>query len=263
MADEGYDSPDWHRTELARERLAGNELYEEPDHQSREGYWNGRTIIARDTEIVGGVYLGAGEREAIVVDDLKYPNELNEAYSESERWFYGNPLSKLLRRTRGETIFEYIHNISKKKLGGNQDDIEEKVRRFVDKKEWEAAARGSYSDVEIPLNDFIKVKAGVCRHRALLAGYLLERLIQNGHMTGSVSIDRNTIRGKGGHAWVRYESADKRNVIIIDPSLGYVGNIEKAPSIWNYKRPGDTQRIKHELYDTQGPQRQMAGSSRR
>lgn len=57
--------------------------YVPSDKQSGRGYgeYAGRPIIARDTEINGGVYpVGGTHGEAIVIDDKKYPEELNKVF---------------------------------------------------------------------------------------------------------------------------------------------------------------------------------------
>ena len=48
----------------------------------------------------------------------------------------------------------------------------------------------------INLSYFINAKKGVCRHQALLVGYLLERLKGEGYIDGKVSIDRNSVTGE-------------------------------------------------------------------
>ena len=51
-------SPEWDKTVLAIERVKEKGSYEEPDRESKRGYYLGRPIIGRDTPINGGVYLG-------------------------------------------------------------------------------------------------------------------------------------------------------------------------------------------------------------
>jgi hypothetical protein len=66
---------------------------------------------------------------------------------------------------------------------------------------------------------------------------LLERLKNEGYVAGNVSIDRNSIPGLGGHAWVRYQNS-KDVVFVIDPAQNYVGRLDEAPKQgWSYKRP--------------------------
>lgn len=230
---EGQEVPQarWENTIRASERIRRTypQLYEEPVGEAPHGLFAGRRIIGRNTPINGGVYVGSGAREAIVVDDRQYPQELMQVSQQ---------LSAALERHvagSGKNIFSYVYEVTKVNLGGSQKPetierlIEQDVARIT-------GARGP--DATVPLNLFIKNRRGVCRQRALLAGYLIEQLIQKGKLKGKVSVDRNTIPGLGGHAWARYESPDGKAVIIIDPSLEYVGPIAKAPKkVWDYNRP--------------------------
>lgn len=218
---------EWSKTELLKLRLRGNPLYEEPYGKEKIGRFAGRPIIARDTPINGGVYLGSGQREAIVVDDQKYPQELNQAYQRLRR-------KMELEKGSGKSIFDHVNDVAKGALGGSKDqaDVEKKVDQLV-----ESLTKKYGPDTKVTLNSFIRKGAGFCRHRSLLAGYLIERLVKERLLRGKVSIDRNYLPDRGGHAWVRWEGERGNQVIIIDPSLGYVGRIENAPKIWSYKRP--------------------------
>ncbi len=233
--------PRWDNTVrgVDRVRRTHPQLFEEPSGEAPNGVFAGRRIIGRDTIINGGVYVGSGQREAIVVDDQKYSLELGTTYQELRQ-----KMELESRKPTGHPkipTFQLVHEIAGQKLGGNksESELEQQIAKHLQ------ALTGSPVgvspegiDVKVTLNDFINKGAGVCRHRALLAGYLIERLIQDGVMQGRVSIDRNTIPSKGGHAWVRYEGPN-RHVFIIDPSIGYWGPIEKAPKVWSYKRPGE------------------------
>lgn len=223
----------WNRTEHIVARLKNNPLYEEPDDNSPTGYFAGRFIIARDTPINGGVYLGAGSREAIVVDDTKYPAELDSAFRAVQlRMGFRMMLSAAGIRVPMSAA-EVVYEVTINRLGGKSFD--QALPRV------EASLAQLPGDSKVSLNDFIRAKAGVCRHRALLVGYLLERMINEGSLGGRVSIDRSTEVGRG-HAWVRQELViNNEDVInIIDPTLRYVGDLRKTdPSLWNYKRPED------------------------
>ena len=63
--------PEWNRSKLEADYLKAEDLYEESDREAPKGRFLGRPIITRDTRINGGVHVGAGGREAIVVDDQK------------------------------------------------------------------------------------------------------------------------------------------------------------------------------------------------
>jgi len=204
------------------ERIMESGYYDEPDGDSINGYYQDRAIIGRDTPINGGVYLGAGQREAIVVDDSK------SIY-----------LDRIYRDFMAETadIQKTFHF-----RAGILGFIYDKVREVMpaDQELAERIAGPYQKDNKLSLDVFIAGKAGVCRHQALLTGYLLERLIKEGYIGGKVSVDRNSIRGVGGHAWVRYTDEDSL-VSIIDPTQGYIGKLFAVdPSQrWFYKRPED------------------------
>jgi catechol 2,3-dioxygenase-like lactoylglutathione lyase family enzyme len=215
---------DMNKTPYAIERAMQSGYYDEPDSDSINGYYQDRLIIGRDTPINGGVYLGAGQREAIVVDDSK------SIY-----------LDKIYRNFMAETadIQKTLHF-----RAGILGFIYDKVREVLpaDQVLAERLAGPYQNDRKLSLDVFIGGKAGVCRHQALLTGYLLERLIKEGYIGGKVSVDRNSIKGKGGHAWVRY--VDENGLVsIVDPTQGYIGKLFAVdPSQrWFYKRPEDLQ----------------------
>ncbi|OGM56062.1 hypothetical protein A3E46_02855 [Candidatus Woesebacteria bacterium RIFCSPHIGHO2_12_FULL_46_16] len=215
---------EWDKTVLAIGRLKEKGLYEEPDRESRRGYYLGRPIIGRDTPINGGIYVGGGEREAIVVDDSDKGSPLQAVY-----------LELLQMRTaavkRGESfkgaILSDVFDLVQKRLPYNRQkefEIERKVRPMPDQ--------------PISLDVYLREKGGVCRHQALLAAYLLERLGREGKVRGKVSIDRNFVGGRGGHAWVRYVNSAGM-VFILDPANGLISELRNIdPSLQRfYERP--------------------------
>lgn len=67
----------------------------------------------------------------------------------------------------------------------------------------------------IPLDDFLRARMGVCRHFALAAAYLLDRLLPSGH----VHVVRDIIDTPllyGGHAWNIFVSEDGLDAWHID-----------------------------------------------
>lgn len=213
----------WRKTEAGIERVKDSHFYEEPDYEAPHGYFRNRCIIGRDTPINKGVYLGAGQREAIIVDD-KESKILNNVYQE------------LFKKRKKD-----LQSGKKIKLGlpGILDSVFELVSETLpfNNKKVERITRKYLSDQKISLSEFIRAKAGICRHQALLAGYVLERLIKEDLIKGKVHINRNAIRGKGGHAWVRY-TTHKNKVFILDPAIGFCGPIEDMPKIiWDYSQP--------------------------
>jgi len=225
--DVGIQEAEWLKTANLEQRLLGNPLYEEPDAESPHGRFAGRPIIARDTPINEGVYLGSGEREAIVVDDQKYPKELNSVYKEVLK-----RQQRLMKKTKGsfkEGVLTTVFDFVRKKLRYNPQEVEDLVFKLTGSR--------AGKDRKVTLNHLIRAEVGICRHQALLAAYLLERLKNEGYVAGNVSVDRNSIPGLGGHAWVRYQNS-KDVVFVIDPAQNYVGRLDEAPKQgWSYKRP--------------------------
>lgn len=240
MEDGEVEQPktEWQNTVRGIDRLRQSHpwLYEESSREAPHGFFAGRRIIGRDTPINEGVYVGSGAREAIVVDDARYPAELVGAYRDlRSRMAVEQRKPESLRKS----TFQLIYDIAKENLGGNlgEREIENRLGNMLQR--YTGSFRGvsqKGEDTKVALNVFMKEKVGVCRHRALLAGYLLERLVKDNVLRGKVSIDRNTIPARGGHAWVRWEGPGGK-AFIIDPSLGYVGPIERSPRIWSYERP--------------------------
>ena len=198
------------------DRIVNLKLFEEPDGNSRTGYFSGRPIIVRDTPINGGVYIGTNKREAIVVDDRKYPIELNVVYE------------KVISIRKNFPIF-------KKGLLRTVHEVVMDVLKYDESRTYEIIGNDTH-DKKISINAFLMKGVGVCRHQALLGGYILERCIHEGLIRGKVSVDRNSIRGRGGHAWTRYVNS-KSQIFIIDPAQNYFGLLSEVPeSAWFYKR---------------------------
>ena len=216
---------EWDNTPLGLERVKTSGFYEEPDDESKNGFFAGRHIIGRDTQINGGVYVGSGKREAIVVDDKKYPEELDGVY---------NQLITRIQAAGSEykdSILGDVYSLVQEVLPFNETGVLTLVQSVT------SSAKGN--DTKVPLNEFIKSKVGVCRHEALLVGYLLERLKKNGIISPkNISIDRNFIPHRGGHAWVRYENSEGK-IGIIDPAQNFIGSLEDANKLagWDYNRP--------------------------
>ena len=71
------------RTEQMILRIKADPSFSLPDETAPYGRYKGRPIIGHDSPINGGVYVGQHHREAIVVDDKKFPT-LNQVYKELE-----------------------------------------------------------------------------------------------------------------------------------------------------------------------------------
>ena len=217
---ESNQSPEWDKTSLAIERIRQMHRFDEPSRESKYGEFGGRPIIGRDSKINGGVYVGGGEREAVVVDDIKQP-ELQDAYRE------------LLKRRKNQAL----HGIDFK--DGILEEVFDLTREILpyDENKVDNITRNLSHDEKVALSVFINEKGGVCRHQALLAGYLLEKLRNDGYVRGIASIDRNFVPGEGGHSWVRYVNSVGK-VFVIDPAQDYIGSLEDAgKDRWQYERP--------------------------
>lgn len=208
---------DWDRTEMEKERLLSSPYYTNPDSSSKYGYYAGRFIIGRDTPINGGIYLGGYSREAIVVDDEKYPRELN--------FLYEKVLSlRSRKRSLKPGLLSTVHEVVKEALRYDHDEVELLIQPFM-------------NDRKVALNFFLIHGVGICRHQALAVAYILERLAKEGYVSGKVSVDRNHIPGQGGHAWVRYRNSQGRT-FIIDSAQNYCGSVDDVPrERWLYGRP--------------------------
>jgi len=215
----------WEKTQNALDRLASSPFFYKVTGPQREtGYYGDRHVIGRDTPINKGVYLGSNAREAIVVDDEKYPKELNEAYQ------------AVLQKAAapGANLFEATADIVRDRLGGSQGQVViQAVHKIYDELD-----KSETADPKIRLNVYIQRKAGYCTQRSLLAGYILERAIKEGKIHGKVSVDRKD-NGVEGHAWVRFTPESGGEPTIVDATLGYVGPLSRAPGRWDYRRPGE------------------------
>lgn len=207
------------RTQELVFRVKFQREYKPPDQYAAYGYFKGRLIIGRDTPINGGIYGGAGSREAIVVDD---------------------------KTDGGVLVNSYVHLYNQIANGHNAQKSEvpifilkafELVRSMMpyDKDKIQQLISGRGADAEMHLSYFIQNRVGICRHQALFVAYLLEKLIQEKKLNGKVSVDRNSSALMGAHAWARFTTPDKK-VFIIDPAQGYVGTLANAPeSAWFYQ----------------------------
>lgn len=63
---------------------------------------------------------------------------------------------------------------------------------------------------QVPLDNFVEAKIGVCRHFALATHYFLERLIDDGIIAGKCYIVRGFVQTQGKHAWNILETKDSK-----------------------------------------------------
>ncbi len=225
-----------------------------------ENTYGGRPIISRDKAINQGVYpVGGTDGEALVVDDKKYGEVYQTVWQElgsrlerikSSRVTVG-ALQRLVRSRGGANETMPVPTSSSDSIKWSLEQVFDTVLDFM---EYDAEKVNDFNQQQginyhkIELTAYIKEGVGVCRHQALLAAYLVERLVRDGHSVlagGRVSIDRNVKRevdGKGyGHAWARY-MAPNGEVFIIDPAQKFVGTLAesvKDQKTWDYRRTTD------------------------
>lgn len=209
------------RTMAHVSRVKFQREYAQPDKYAAYGYFKGRLIIGRDTPINGGVYGGAGAREAIVVDDRTDGGVLFESYID----LYAQLATNWSGELKKSGVPNFLCKIYETVRGKMAYDNEKLDMLLADKQ----------NDAEVHLSYFIQNKIGICRHQALFVAYLLEKLIQEKKLHGKVSVDRNSVAFMGAHAWARFTTADNK-VFIIDPAQGYVGTLaDVSNSAWFYQ----------------------------
>jgi hypothetical protein len=217
------------QTVRAVDRVARSERYGEPDERGPYGYLDGRPILGRRSpHIKGGIYLGGGPREAIAVSPETDPR-IDAVYDRMTR---KRVLGGLVKRALGgkpttneqlQTVFATVQEVMK-----------------YDGPAVEALSDQYRGDRVVSLGNYIEQGVGVCRHQGLLAAYLIERLIEDGKMKGSVHIERNTIPEYGGaHAWASYTDESGTDYVI-DAAQSFVGTKKEARAqarTWDYYLP--------------------------
>jgi len=161
----------WNKTYCAVRRLGlEDDMYQE------------RPIIHRDSRVDGGVYLGGGQREAIIVDSKD--SRIQQLYDRAKRkiTINGVVIKDHLLRSVYESVAEAMPI-------QNSDSVRKLVRN-----------NNVENDGKISLGFFLEAGIGVCRHDALACAVLLELFRKEGHINGKPSVDRNSFVF-GGHAW--------------------------------------------------------------
>lgn len=219
----------WNRTTRVKARL--HEALTTIWHH-RHGYvtaFKGRHIIGRDMSVIEGVYPGGGMRECLVVSETDgklqrfYESVVNNASLSVHFGHFKKPKNILL----------LVGFLVEQCFGEQEPNLAKKVETFCQ-------TNGYQFDRKVDLTVFMNAHLGVCRHRALLVAYVLEKLIQDGKLKGRVSVDRNELPNLGAHAWVRFTDEASGDVWIIDATLYYIGLLPTThPQPWNYARPED------------------------
>lgn len=184
--------------------------------------YQGRHVIGRDRPILNGVYLGAHAREAIVVSEDD--RTLSRAYVDLRHRL--GPLPNLWTE---RALLRLVHAYVRERMPGGQRATDALLASYLP---------AGNQDRKIALSAFVSGSAGVCRHRALFAGYLIECLIRDRLLRGRISVDRNE-NDDGGHAWARFTSKQTGRVFIVDAGLNECGELYAVRAEWDYRRPTD------------------------
>lgn len=238
------------RTLMAQVRIVAHRAGEEAS--SALSVYMGRPLIGRDRRITGGVYLSAsGRRPAIVVDPAR-DRRLQKVYEELVRRLPSRRLFPF-RRQQGpeseEDLLSRVNALTQQYLP-SWAALEHGGQRVDDAVMASMTARGRSvrPNQKIYLGEYLRIAnaggggGGECVHQSLLAGHLLERLLDEGRLAGRVSFERNHIASLGTHAWIRFAASDER-VYILDPSLDHVGPLG-MPCNWLYMRSEDLQALR-------------------
>lgn len=207
--------------------------------------YQGRRLIERDGPIDGGVYFGTYGGEALVVDSKKYPEQYDrlfeiakkKASTIEQRGKFGRKKHVQGEVQRGQ-VLEAVFETVKEQMKYSQEGVD-KTLGSIDHKD----------GGKVDLSMFMEDGVGVCRHQALVAGVLLEKMKDEGHIRGNVSVDRNmnwSPKGEpSGHAWVRYTSHGG-DVVVLDVAQDYLGFLDETvgrKDMWNYLRPEEQRTI--------------------
>jgi hypothetical protein len=231
------------KTKMAFERLARDGKLETSENGER--MYASRFLIGKDTPVHGGVSIGSGHREAIVVDDMRGKMEnLDDLPDKARRSIervnsaYETPVQaiqsmvdqmpptedKTKLRAREEKIIKRVYKEVKNRMKWDHDAVLDIADRYA-----------LNDDQKVNLGVYVRKGFGVCRHQALYAGYIIERLIAEGALQGKISVERN-VTDRGGHAWATYTTSNGET-LIIDPAQKYVGPPGQAPQ--DAKTSGD------------------------
>jgi len=209
-------------TEAVQLKARDQGKYGMPDRFAPYGYFSGRPIIGRDSSINLGVYT-TGNSEALVVDDRKY--KLTRQCWEDFRTYLD---SRILRgENHKEGIFKAVLDFVLSKLHYNLEEVNEINSAIADE-------TGQHDSFKVSLDVFLEAGVGVCRHQAILAAYLFEKMTQERYMEPNSPVSRHYLNGKASvdrclardlhsaHAWARYVTK-AGEIVIIDPAQNFIG----------------------------------------
>lgn len=194
----------WDKTQRVYLRISSNNF-------------NNRFIISRNTPVINGVYLSSHPKEAIVVEKNKV---LEQTYKKAKK------LSYLNDGFYEDQILFAVHHVVEDIFKKNNL---EKYKDFISR-------RNLKNDKEVGLESFVENEIGICKQRALLSTYLLERFKEEGYINGIARVNRNGPKfSRTGHAWCRY-TKENGETIIIDPIVLKKPEKIKDTNIWYYSK---------------------------
>ncbi len=226
---EGQNFVEWEKTARTLRRL------EHKGQLRDEGgtkYFKNRFIIHRDSLIDGGIYPGEEEREAIVVDTAKSPKIMELFEKAYTKCHHTITLIQDIHTDKFDEleILRTVYDMVKDALPNQTVSATDKLIGALNVKK----------DAKASLDVFLENGIGTCRHDALLCGVLLELFKKKDIIKGQISVDRNNMNDKEGHAWCRY-TAIAGEIFILDVSRDYFGGLKdtEGKTSWIYKRPED------------------------
>ena len=163
----------------------------------------GYHIITRDTGVLNGAYVPASNSPVIYVF---WSSTLNKMYN------------KVINQMHGKQgLLNIVYDVVKEQTKVYEPkQIINKIREIEKGRE------------SVTLEEILRVKAGICKHDALACAALLEKLKEDGHVSGTARVHRQTVydgKYNGGHAWCHYTNSVGKK-FILDVAIGYVGPIE-------------------------------------
>jgi len=216
------------RTDDVEDRIREHPNFGERDESAPYGYYLNHPVLGRASRSVeDGVYLGGSSREAIVVDGKSVA--LRQVYESVER--------TLQQSLPGEKTFS---------LQAVLLQVMDRVKDVMpyDAPKAEEINRQHPGDQLVGLSTYLDARAGVCRHQALLAAYIIENLIVDGYLNGAIGVERNTVVDLGGtHAWAVFKTMvnGREETIVVDPAQTFVGTKAQAlrEGRWEYRLSTD------------------------
>ncbi|MBI5389281.1 hypothetical protein HZB01_02785 [Candidatus Woesearchaeota archaeon] len=191
-------------------------------------FYQGRRVIERGSPIAGGVSLGATEREAIVVDWEKAPTleQLYRSVVDTYSWYFTSPTEIPLALQATYDIILNWFNPGDRTPEDGRTALSFILRKLDAKR-----------DGKVNLEHFLVYHAGDCRHQSLAAGAIVERLIAEHYLEGTVTIERNSLNSQG-HAWTTHTPPFGR-ATVIDTVLRYLGPPQRPDVPWLYLHQSD------------------------